>query len=594
LIDSLKVIASNCPSTPGIYKFFHRKKIIYIGKANNLRKRVSSYFTNSIKDRKTEKIKNLTDHIETFSTNNEAEALLLEQSLIKENRPKFNILLRDDKSYPYIYFSMDHHAPSITLKRTKKAIDHNYYGPYTNSSFARNEIKTIQKIFKIRNCSDSIFSNRSRPCIEYQMKKCSAPCVDYISEEDYLSDIKSAQDYLCHSKNQTKLILIKRMKDHARELEFEEADRLKQKLESIEKLQDQLKPETKSMDLDIFAIEHFANKTGASILCIREGSVRTTKTHFFHTDYSNNEQQILETVLFNFYVSDHQIPKKILILSQKINLKVIKDAIEIYFNKSLSILKTINKHNRRLSNLAKLNAKQCIQNKMQASAFYKESILELAKLLRIKSKSILLEALDISHHSGSNPKGSIISLSKNGFKRSNYRIYNIPNELAGNDVASLGYMIDKRIQSNRKYPDIILIDGGKHQLNFGHKALKKYSQNIHVLAIVKGQGRIRATETILSKNGILEVDKNSQIFLLLQKARDEAHRFAIRANRRAQAKATKKSALDQIMGIGIRRKNLLLKHFGSIMRIKEANIEDLSAVKGINHSLAIRIKEGLN
>jgi len=155
-------------------------------------------------------------------------------------------------------------------------------------------------------------------------------------------------------------------------------------------------------------------------------------------------------------------------------------------------------------------------------------------------------------------------------------------------------MIDKRIQSNRKYPDIILIDGGKHQLNFGHKALKKYSQNIHVLAIVKGQGRIRATETILSKNGILEVDKNSQIFLLLQKARDEAHRFAIRANRRAQAKATKKSALDQIMGIGIRRKNLLLKHFGSIMRIKEANIEDLSAVKGINHSLAIRIKEGLN
>ena len=219
------------PSTPGVYKFFNKTEIIYIGKAKNLKKRVSSYFGNSFKDRKTSQIKSLTDSIETFTTKNEVEALLLEQTLIKENKPKFNILLRDDKTYPYIYFSLDHNYPGIYLKRTKKAINSNYYGPFVSSGAVKKSIKEIQKIFKLRNCNDSTFSNRSRPCIEFQMKRCSAPCIKNIRKIDYFEDVESAKSYLSSSDSQT----IERLKDDIQKasnnLDFEKAahtrDRLK-------------------------------------------------------------------------------------------------------------------------------------------------------------------------------------------------------------------------------------------------------------------------------------------------------------------------------------------------------------------------------
>ena len=224
------------PSTPGIYKFFSKNKIIYIGKAKNLKKRVSSYFRNSVSDRKTYQIKTLTDRLETFSTSSEAEALLLEQALIKENLPKFNILLRDDKTYPYVHFSMEHSFPSVTMRRTKHSVSKNFFGPFVSSQAVKSIIKDLQKIFQIRNCADSTFKNRSRPCIEYQMKRCSAPCVNYINQNDYLHDVESSQEYLSSSGKRTSAFMKARMKKLAKEQEFEQANEMKKRINALDAL----------------------------------------------------------------------------------------------------------------------------------------------------------------------------------------------------------------------------------------------------------------------------------------------------------------------------------------------------------------------
>ena len=268
------------PNTPGIYKFFSKNKIIYIGKAKNLKKRVSSYFGKSFKDRKTHQIKILTDDIETFSTNTEAEALLLEQSLIKENLPRFNILLRDDKTYPYVHFSMEHKFPSISMKRSKHAVSKNFFGPFISAQAVKSTIKDLQKIYQIRNCSDTTFNNRSRPCIEYQMQRCSAPCVNLISETNYHGDIASSQHYLSSSGKRTKSLMVSQMHKLADKHEFERANEIKKRIKSFDLLQQEQSFNSSLVSVDFFACVTKLNRTGVSILSVRDGKIRGAKTHF--------------------------------------------------------------------------------------------------------------------------------------------------------------------------------------------------------------------------------------------------------------------------------------------------------------------------
>ena len=275
----LKSKLKSVPSTPGIYKFFSKNEIIYIGKAKNLKKRVSSYFGKSFKDRKTHQIKTLTDKIETFSTTTEVEALLLEQSLIKENLPRFNILLRDDKTYPYIHFSMNHKFPSISMKRSKHAVSKNFFGPFISAQAVKSTIKDLQKIFHIRNCSDSTFNNRSRPCIEHQMQRCSAPCVNLIPESDYLADISSSQQYLSSSGKKTKSIMTIQMQKLAENQEYERANQIKKRINSLELMQQEQSFSSSLSSVDFFACVSKLDRTGVSIISVRDGRIRGTKTH---------------------------------------------------------------------------------------------------------------------------------------------------------------------------------------------------------------------------------------------------------------------------------------------------------------------------
>ena len=584
------------PSTPGIYKFFSKNSIIYIGKAINLKKRVSSYFGNSLKDRKTQKIKLLTDRIETFSTSTEAEALLLEQSLIKENLPRFNILLRDDKTYPYIHFSMNHKFPGLSMKRSKHSVSSNFFGPFISMHAVKATIKDIQKIYQVRNCSDSTFSNRSRPCIEHQMNRCSAPCVKKVSAIDYALDIESAHSYLSSSGKQTKRLLTDKMEKLAHKQDFEQANIIKQRIASLELLRQEQSVNSKISSADFFACTSVHGKTGACILSIRDGKIRGTKTYYFTDDLLGEIDILLESLIFTYYQNKFSLPEKIIFTMKSNHPGLIQESILLKFEQSVRVLNRLPPGSKSVAKLAKLNANQVIENKVKTSEKYGHAMSSLASQLGLRTENIKIEGIDVSHHSGSHAVGSIVKFSNQGAEKKLYKLYNIPKEYSGNDVGSLIHVLERRLlrRDEHPLPDILLVDGGKPQLNAALKVFLTVNfKPPIILSIVKGSNRIRATETILSEQGIIEFPSKSTGFLLLQQVRDESHRFAITSNRRKKNKAIRYSVLDDVFGLGIIKKHSLLNHFKSLKRIKNASIQEMCMVEGISIKLAEEIKKTL-
>ena len=584
------------PNTPGVYKFFNNQEIIYIGKAKDLKKRVSSYFGKSFKDRKTSQIKFLTDKVETFSTKNEVEALLLEQVLIKENKPKFNILLRDDKTYPYIYFSLDHEYPGVYSRRTKKNVDKKFFGPFVSSEAVKKSIKEMQKIFKVRNCSDNTFANRTRPCIEFQMKRCSAPCVQKINKVDYFEDVTSAKSFLTSSDTKTVQRLTSEIEKAVSKLNFEKAAEIRDRLNRLKLLKEEQSVVTLAGDIDIFSVSSEMSYLGVSIVIVRNGKIRGTKTHLIKQAYYSSIDDVYQSAIFNFYDNQIDIPKKILCAYELKDKKILEDMFSAKHKIKVKVIHSVSKSIRPIFNLCKLNAKQVIKNHISKEDKYTFALNELSEYLGIKNIN-KIEAYDVSHISGENAVASCIVFSKTGPEKNSYRLFNIPTDLSGNDVGSLENVLERRIKyfdDPKIKPDLLLIDGGKTQLKFVNSVLNKSNHmNLKAISIVKGINRIRATETILSEDGILEIDKNSKAFLILQEMRNESHRFAIQAQRNKKRKTISKSELDSINGVGKILKSRLLKKFKSTKKIRTANISDLMTVKGINERMAKLILEKL-
>ena len=577
---------SHVPNKPGVYQFFDKSKIIYIGKAKDLNKRVRSYFTPAIKDRKTEQIKKQAIKVETFATHSETEALILEQQLIKEYKPKFNILLRDDKTYPFIYFLGSHDFPSIHLKRSKQAIDENFFGPYTNARLVRDQIKELQKIFRLRNCSASTFNNRSRPCIEYQMKRCSAPCVNLISKSNYAEDISAAKQYLTSEKKHIKKILKEKMQHHSELLQFEEADRYKKRLDSIISLEDETSINIHPLDIDIWH-GSFEQKTGLAKISVRDGKVRSTKTYLIDSDESSEIDNVFRSAVFHNYTDKSQIPSRILIANKISERKLLKEALEKTFKKKIHIYVNPPKGSKSFLDLAKLNSKQTLINSENKYPPMKLAFDELIQKFKLNLTNPTLDCIDISHYSGNNPKAGIIRFNINGPDKKFYRAYNLPKELGGNDPGSIAFSINKRMDKKDEHPSIFLVDGGKAQLN----ALIPYikNKNILLLAIEKGSHRKTLTESVYSINGQESIEVNSRLFNLLTRARDEAHRFAIKANRNANRKWMNVSILDSIKGIGPKTKERLFNQFKSIDAILSGHERDLLKIKGVNNRIAKEI-----
>ena len=584
------------PNTPGVYKFFNNHEIIYIGKAKDLKKRVTSYFGNSYKDRKTSQIKFLTDKIETFTTKNEVEALLLEQMLIKENKPKFNILLRDDKTYPYIYFSLDHEFPGVYSKRTKKAVDKKYYGPFVSSEAVKKSIKEIQKIFKVRNCSDNTFANRTRPCIEFQMKRCSAPCVQKINKVDYFEDITSAKSFISSSDRKTIQKLTNDIEKAVSKLNFEKAAEIRDRLKRLSLLREEQSVVTLANDIDIFSVSSEMSYLGVSIIVVRNGKIRGTKTHLIKQAHYNSFDDIYQSAVFNFYDNQLDIPKKILCAYVLEDKKILEGMFQARHKKRVKIIHSPSKSIRPIFNLCKLNAIQVIKNHVSKEDKYTFALNELSNYLGIKDIK-KIEGYDVSHISGDNAVASCVVFSKTGPLKKNYRLFNIPKKLSGNDIGSLEHVIERRLKyydDPKIKPDLILIDGGKSQLKFVNRVINESEhKGIKVISIVKGVNRVRATETIIENNGMLELNKYSKSFLLLQEIRDESHRFALHAQRKKKRSKIVKSELDNIKGIGKILKLRLLKKYKNISKIKLAAIDDLMTVDGINEKIAKIIKNEL-
>ena len=592
----MKVDLKKVPNTPGVYKFFNNQEIIYIGKAKDLKKRVSSYFGKSFKDRKTSQIKFLTDKVETFSTKNEVEALLLEQMLIKENKPKFNILLRDDKTYPYIYFSLDHEYPGVYSKRTKKSVDKKYFGPFVSSEAVKKSIKEMQKIFKVRNCSDNTFANRTRPCIEFQMKRCSAPCVQKINKVDYFEDITSAKSFLSSSDTKNVQRLTNQIEKAVVKLDFEKAAEIRDRLKRLNLLKEEQSVVTLANDVDIFSVSSEMSYLGVSIIVVRNGKIRGTKTHLIKQAHYSSLDDVYQSAMFNFYDNQIDIPKKVLCAYELKDKKVLEDMFITKHQTKVKVIHSPSKSIRPIFSLCKLNAKQVIENHISKKDKYTFALNEIAEYIGQKDIN-KIEAFDVSHISGENAVASCVVFSKTGSEKKNYRIFNIPNELSGNDVGSLKHVLERRIKyfdDPKIKPDLLLIDGGKTQLKFVNSVLEKSDhKDLKVISIVKGLNRVRATETILSNDGILELDKNSKAFLILQEMRDEAHRFAIQAQRKKKRKTISKSELDLVKGVGKVLKSRLLQKFKSIKNIRIANVSDLMTVEGINEKIAKLIMEKL-
>ena len=580
MIQDLKHV----PTNPGVYQFFNDKEIIYIGKAKNLNKRVRSYFTKAFKDRKTEQIKQQAIRVETFTTHSETEALILEQQLIKEYKPKFNILLRDDKTYPFIFFESKHAYPSIHLKRSKQAVSEDYYGPYTSAKLVRDQLKELQKIFKLRNCVDSTFANRSRPCIEYQMKRCSAPCVNFISTEDYLEDISAAKQYLTSEKKHLKKILTKKMESHANKLEFEEAEHFRKRLHSLLALEEEEAISIKPITLDIWHASFIKDSTGIAKLSVRDGKIQGTKTYYLKENYSNNLDDMFQSVLFHHYRFLHHLPPKLYIANKLKETNLLEQALQQKFTTSFNLLSKTPAGGSSFTKLAKLNSSQAILNQQPKPARFASAFEELQNLCQLSSSDLILDCIDISHHAGSHAKAAIIRFTENGPDKTHYRAYNIPNELCGNDTGSIIFALNKRLQNKNKPPSVILIDGGTQQLN---AAKQIYNLNkICLLAIKKVSNRKTLTETIYSIHGQEDIPLHSGLFKLLIRARDEAHRFSIKASRNAKLRSIKCGKLDTIRGLGPIKRNMLIKKYGSLRNILNQLPEELISNPGINNILA--------
>ena len=592
--EIIKFIAKTLPNQPGVYQMEDEDgKILYIGKAKNLAKRVINYTSLNNLTRRLQRMVSLTKQMNFVVTNTEIEALLLECNLIKRHKPRFNIILRDDKSFPYILINKEHQFPRLQKYRGRKNIKGDYYGPFVSPSVADYTLIALQKAFLLRSCSEGTFKNRSRPCLLYDIKRCSGPCVNYINEAKYKESIDDAKKFL---KGNTKTIekkLNKKMKIASKNQMFEEAARLRDRIKSVSQIQKYQSVYIKDMrNIDIFAIKLINNKSCIHGKFYRNGSNYGNKSFFPSHEDTSEDSEILESFLYQFY-ADKDIPPKILV---NINEDFFRD-VERTLNKKnklkTKILKPKSGEKLQHILLAEKNALESIKLKKTSLENHHLALHSLARLLKRKNEITRVESYDNSHTFGKNSVGVMVVADKEGLSPKHYRKFNIRYDLKDKNISKIDdyYMMEEvltrrlsKINPNDKFqvPDVIIIDGGRGQFNSVSKILKKFKlEKIDLLSISKGPERNVGREIIHLEKKNLNLKPNDNLLSFIQRLRDEAHRFAITAHRSRRTKASIKSVFDEIKGIGPKRKKDLMIHFGTVQKIKSASMDELKKIKTI-------------
>ena len=573
------------PIEPGIYQFFDSKeKLLYVGKAKNIKNRVSSYF-NKGTNKKASNLRNQIKFLELIITNSESDALILEQSLIRKKKPPFNVQFRDDKSYPMIHISTDKEFPNIYISRRKQR-EGTSFGPFANVGAMRRNIEISQKIFKLRSCKDVVFKNRTRPCIEYQIGRCSAPCTGMISKKDYAEDVKQATDFF-NGKNENILKgLYKKMDVYSSKKDYERALIYRDKINAIRDTQKNQTIFTLYENIDVIGITSSSYDTCLSLVQVRDGWVTATKNFFPDTRNDYKKESLLINFIESNYIKKEE--KNINLLTFKsISNEVIKNLNKLGIN--LNQIK-LDKKNKFLLEIAESQSKDRLKRKDHFEwvklAF--EKLRERLSLERIEK----IEAFDISHNSGKDVTASCVVFSNNGPDKKQYRSMNITND-KNDDYLALSEAITRRIKSLEKrslpLPEIILIDGGKGQLNAVKEVLKSKNLNkIKLISVSKGPDRNAKYDRLHFDNTSKNIDLNSEkeIEKLIQFIRNESHRFAIYKHRSRRSKSFISSDLDNIKFIGDSQKKNLIRYFGGIKRLRDADVSDLVKVEGIGQKKA--------
>lgn len=591
-----KHFVSHLTTRPGVYRMYGKGKLLYVGKAKNLKNRVASYFRNRGLTTKTMALVSRIDDIEVTLTKSETEALLLEQTLIKQHRPPYNILLRDDKSYPYILLSAHQH-PALLFRRGTKIEAGKLFGPFPSATEVRESLSTMQKVFKVRQCEDSYYANRSRPCLQYQIKRCSAPCVNLIDDDAYNADVRHAQMFLEGKSQELREEISHTMKQAAQEMEFERAAELRDQITQLQRIQEQQYVYGQSGDADILAALIRPGAHCVHAMIVRNGKVVGSKSYYPKMPLEVGEAELLTNYIAQFYIGGAQELPKSLILSHDLqDDNLLEDAIFTSLKKKVEITANVRGQRARWLDLAKLNAEQGLQSRLLDKRHHFSRISALQKLLGLTAPPEHMECFDISHSSGEATVASCVVFGPEGPEKKRYRSFNIEGVEPGDDYGAMKQALTrryKRVQSGElAAPDILLVDGGKGQLSQAEAVLKELGVvDVFLLGVAKGDTRKPGLETLYlgSKEDEVVLPPDSAALHLIQHIRDEAHRFAIKTHRKKRDKKRQKSSLEGIPGVGpTRRKNLLVA-FGGYQELLASSQEEIAKVKGISGTMAQEI-----
>ena len=597
-----KLFLRNLTHRPGVYRMLNAKgKIIYVGKALDLRRRVSSYFKKTHSDAKTASMMPLVADVEITVTNTEAEALILEYNLIKRHKPRFNVTLRDDKSYPYIYVSTRHPFPRLQFHRGPTKGKGRYFGPYPNTTAVRKTLNELQKLFLIRQCQDSYFKNRTRPCLQYQIKRCTAPCVGYIDEATYRADIDAAVLFL-EGKNRSVIDgMVERMETAATEQDYEQAARFRDQITKLKQVEaEQIISKTSTRDLDVIAVASESGVHCVTLLFIRGGKVLGSRNYFPKVGGDTSDDHILNGFLPQYYLNK-DAPAEIIVDADIVDRELLEGVLAERSAHKVRIKHKVRGDRLRWLQLARTNATQGVKLHIASNATIRKQFAALGDLLQLETAPERLECFDVSHTSGEATVASCVVFNQAGPLKSDYRRFNLTPEAAGDDYAGMAEALRRRYARIKKgevaMPDVLFVDGGKGQLSEALKVLEELELDwLLVVAVAKGRSRKPGMEQLFlagqSTPTILPSD--SPALHLIQQIRDEAHRFAITGHRQRRAKARTTSRLEEIPGLGPKRRRELLKQFGGLQGVRSAGIDDLVKVRGISRSLAEKIYNDLH
>ncbi|HAV5584843.1 TPA: excinuclease ABC subunit UvrC [Acinetobacter baumannii] len=582
----IEKILANLTQLPGVYKMLGKEgELLYVGKAKNLKNRVSSYFVKTIEHPKTQALVARIYDIEMLVTRSETEALLLEQNLIKQHRPPYNIMLRDDKSYVYIFVSADKPYPRIASGRGKgKHQIGKFFGPYPSAYSARDTLLVLQKLFNVRQCENSYFSHRKRPCLQYQIKRCSAPCVGLVSPEDYKEDVNNSIRFLQGDTKELNQELIAKMEQAAADLEFEKAVFYRDRLSLLREVQAQQAVFKVKGEADILAIAYQAGVTCVQIMHVRNGRMLGGKS-YFPDMLGDDLGQMLSDFMANFYfqVAD-EVPSELIVNTALPDRKELEEALAQQFGKKVQIKSSVRETRAEWLELAEMNVQHAIKGQLSNHLELNERFHQLEQVVGRPIDRI--ECFDISHTMGEAPIASCVVFDQGGARKRDYRQFAIQDITAGDDYAAMRQALTRRYKK-AMLPDLLLIDGGKGQLHMAMEVMQELGFEAFMVGVSKGEGRKPGLETLHFTDGTkIQLPEDSKALHLIQQVRDEAHRFAITKHRAKRDKRRSTSVLEAIPGLGPKRRRDLLTHFGGIQGVLKASEKELTVVPGLGEVMA--------